>query len=247
MIKCRLILLLLMSTFLVGCGQPNIPLPDEFWESPSKTIGIGIATTPDGGGYFKIGAQGLLDLAINEAAASSEIKHLRSMRADNFKAIINVFQEELERQGFSVIVCPNDIVLANIPKCSEKGTYTYDLKNHVQSSNCDYFILLQLKSYGAARDYYGFIPLSAPRGAAHVHGAMVDIHNRTIWHYNSPGLMDGTPVDGKWNQPPDYPNLSHAVNKAIEKAEYLLTVNFFDERLSAQVKETLAPSDTSPQ
>jgi hypothetical protein len=81
-----------------------------------------------------------------------------------------------------------------------------------------------------SRAYYGFIPLSAPQGLAAVYGAMVDAKtNHLMWHTGDSMTNAYTkePVVGEWKEPPAYPNLTAATNRAIEKSKRVLVDKFF--------------------
>jgi len=73
-------LLLLLS----ACATVNqtVPLKNEFWSQTDRTVTVALAKLPDTQAH-KAGAQGLLDIAINEAMADELTKALKTITLNN--------------------------------------------------------------------------------------------------------------------------------------------------------------------
>ena len=179
---------------------------------------------------FKEGSQGLLDMAINNASMADEERHLRSLKADDFKEVAKIFESELLNKGFNVLIAKDEIDLKNFEKFkgAKSGTFKKDISKLFQENEAQKVIILQLLRYGAIRSYYGFIPLTDPKGVATVQGVMINkSDNSILWRT---GLLKGdikVDVEGEWHQKPDYPALTDAVNEAIKKSKEYLESQFF--------------------
>jgi hypothetical protein len=219
------------ALILSGCVSGPVAVPSTFWEQTSDRVLIVLDELPEHGIYAKEGSQGLLDVAINSAMATSEAKHLKQQDADAFREIVSIFEAELTAAGFQPIVYEDAFSLKDQPKLKGKqsGQFEYDLSGLAVASDADEIIVLRLVSFGASRTYYGFIPTSQPQGYAMVQGIMVDTEkNKILW---DTGILEGTikdPVVGEWNQEPDFPNLTEAMNRAVEKSKRFLKDRFFE-------------------
>ncbi|MEQ9058462.1 MAG: hypothetical protein RLW61_03490 [Gammaproteobacteria bacterium] len=225
------LMLAALGLALAACATKPQQLDQSFWqEQSSKKVAIVIAKLPDKGALYKEGGQGLLDMAISSVATQGVSRHLATLSADTFLEIRGELAERLRADGFEVVQHEPFVDLDQLPKTSGDGLFERDLASVANATGADRIILFRLYQFGASRAYYGFIPISAPQGLAAVYGAMVDARtNKLMWHTGD-SLKDAfikEPVVGEWKEPPDYPNLTAAATRALEKSRRVMIAKFF--------------------
>ncbi len=79
---------------------------------------------------------------------------------------------------------------------------------------------------GATRDYYGFIPLGAPKAICILEGELINVkNNKILWRYKT---EISSSIDGPWDQPPLYPNFTAALRRAIKFSKEDIIDNFLN-------------------
>src|SRR5215475_6727840 len=118
----RLILaLLVLGTALVGgCVTPQGPihLDAAYWAHKPDSVGVVIVKLPQPK-TMKAGAQGLLDVAINNAMADSLTKHLNSLSLNDFRESGKVIAAHFSRQGVPTKLISEDLDLATLTKVKD--------------------------------------------------------------------------------------------------------------------------------
>ncbi len=230
--KRSVILFVMVFTmlFLTRCAAKRIILKPTFWQQKESKIGVAVVKYPIAGAHRR-GGQGLLDMAINEALAGNLKDYLRQVDMTVFSNIIDKFVQNLGEKGITAKRIDEliDLEQLQVFKSSQSGNYTkVDFKPLSQEKNINMLILLSIQSFGTIRPYYGFIPLGSPKAFCLAKGQLINLDNNAIlWLYTMKELEASIPVEGKWNQPPDYPNLTKAIEKAIENAKTSLEKDFF--------------------
>lgn len=217
----RVVTLSLPALLLVGCaGTKPIAVAPEFWELKGKSVGIVMAPSPVGGAY-KAGSQGLLDVAISSAMAKGIDRYLQGIELYAFDVVQDSLAAGLEARGFSVRAFPDRKDVAALPQCDDckakgKGFYQKDLSPITAGQGLDYLLIVQVLRFGTIRSYYGFIPLSAPQALVDANGVLVDLQtHRKVWEQPIQRVVK---VEGPWDQPPEYPNLTKAIKAAMDGA-----------------------------
>lgn len=194
-----------------------------------RTVGIAIASMPPAAAY-RLGSQGLLDYAINELAAGSLESHLTTLEPTQFENIVDTFAGKLENLGFQVKKLDRTIAVDSLPrlKTSSGAVGGVDYRS-LREEGIEFLVLFSIEYWGTTREYYGFIPLEAPNGMCAAKGLLIELQTNTLaWQ----GTMDITDakveVSGPWDMPPDFPNVTRAINDAIMAAEKYLVNDFFE-------------------
>lgn len=218
----------------VGCASKPVPVSPEFWEHPETRVAVAMTTLPEMGRSYREGRQGLLEMVITNALDPGEARCARTLTAERFANVAEIFRKELETAGYKAVVYKDPIDLDAASKIPhERGFFDRDLSSVFAETDCDALILLQLTAFGTARTYYGVSPQSEPKGYAVVRGLMIGkAENEILWDSGKTEGMIREPVIGPWSQEPDYPNLTGAAHRAIEKSKKFLLERFFEERLS---------------
>lgn len=229
-------LVLLSMAVLTGCAtQGPVALDKSYWANKPGSVGVIVAKMPAVGSH-KRGAQGLLDMAINDAMANTIDKHLGSLKLDEFSEAGHVIASHFSRQGVPAKFIDEQIDLSTVTKVKKapKGTAALDYASLKAKYGVDQLVVLEVLAAGTIRSYYGFIPLGAPQGYFMCKGTLVNLQdNKILW------LGSGTKevvVDDPWDQAAEaYPHVTTAFYQALEgaKTDMLRTLVSADGQVSA--------------
>jgi hypothetical protein len=226
----RLATAAIAAALLSACAPARYAVKPEFWQAKQASIGVALAPHPTGGAH-KVGAQGLLDLAINHAMAAELQTHLSKFDLSGFEDVRDGFVQELAKRGMTVKALPGSVNPEEFPKWGGEPAmdgFIQDLGALRQKHGIDVLVLLSVRRFGTIRSYFGFIPTSEPKALFEVQGQMIDLKtNRLIWQTVIQEDEAAVPSPVPWDQPPDYPNLTGALRKAIENGKSFLLREFF--------------------
>jgi len=211
-IVCSIIILLGCS-ILEGCTPPNVPLTDSFWQNSQQKMTVATVVPPTPGMYKK-GPQGVVDMMISYAADEDFTNYISKTDLTwygNFKAD---FIKELQKRNMQASIYPDNIPIKQ-----------KDYSSIFAQTNSNNLLLIRLEALGAVREYYGFIPLDAPKGYCVLSGELINLQNNQVLWRDRVELSQ--PVSGKWDQPQHYPNFSDALNAVEYSAQQKLLDNFF--------------------
>lgn len=218
------------GALLSACAPARLAVKPEFWQGRNTRVGVAVAPVPVGAAH-KVGAQGLLDMAINAAAASGLEGHLRKFSVAAFDPVCAEFTGELTKRGMVAKRLPGFLDPATFPEFKSESVehpFKRDLTALAQREGIDVLVLLSVRRFGTIRPYYGFIPLGAPSGFFEVQGQMVDLKtNRLLWQTQIPEAEASVVTAGPWDQPPAYPNVDAALRQAIENGKAFLMREYF--------------------
>jgi hypothetical protein len=218
---------------VVGCGPSRVALKPTFWNETQHTIGVTTVVAPKLGAH-RAGSEGLLDMAINSAMSGTLEGHLQSMDASKFNVVADHYVEKLKERGLNARRLPEEVVPATMApfKAESSGEFAaVDLRPLGTKEGIDKLILLSIQQCGTVRSYYGFIPLGAPKGMCISQGELIDLKtNQVEWRaFPEPG-KNTVEVVGEWDEPPDFKNVTVAVEQAMLQAQEFLLQEFFDPR-----------------
>jgi hypothetical protein len=218
------------AALLSGCGPARLAVKPDFWQGLSTRVGVAIAPPPVPGTH-KVGAQGLLDMAINSANASGLDGYLQRFQLKSFEPVCAAFVGGLKERGMEAKRLPGFLDPAQFPEWKGEGVehpFDRNLSALAQKEGIDVLVLLSVRRFGTIRPYYGFIPLGAPKGFFEVKGQMVDVRtNRLLWQTVVNEAAASVETAYPWDQDPNYPNVEAAILKAIENGKAFLTKEFF--------------------
>jgi len=225
----------LALVLVYGCGPSNLALKSEFWQAKDRKIGIAVAKSPVAATHQAGG--GLLDQAIAKAATGTLDAHLQSINSSNFDDIRQKFVDNLTARGFNVKLIEKPFDLEKLPNFVPKSSGDYhdrDLRMLAADENVDALILLSIDRWGTTRKYYAMIPLESPKPFCVGKGELINLRTNALeWSVEMPEDEAKLDVEGDWDKPPDFPNLTTALNKAVNRAKVYLENNFFGSRLAA--------------
>jgi hypothetical protein len=205
-------------------------LSPSFWDTKTPKIGVALEKNPTPAVY-RDGPQGLLDLAINAWMASGLKVYLQKVNPEEFNDLPDRFVQKLQERGFSAKRIQGIIDLSQFPKNkldSSKDFIEVDLQPFTSENDVDLLLLISVERYGTMRNYYGFFPVSPPRGFFQAKGRLINPKNSEIqWQAPMGDEQSAMAVEGDWDQPPDYPNITTAVHRAEKNAIHFLDTSFF--------------------
>ncbi len=192
--------------------------------------------------HHMLGNQGLLDIVVARSFSDKLISVLGDIKIKDLmhEHYFNVFKPAFEDKGFNVIIktkpychkkyrlgtneyCTNhlDVKDMSVSKYGDDAwdflaeTF-YDYKPVINELDVDYLLVIQLERFGTGRSYFAAVPTSPPKGVARLVYYLIDTTTeKTISKYISSVVE---PVQGEWDQEPEYPNLVKTVNNAFEIA-----------------------------
>jgi hypothetical protein len=212
-IFAKLFSLFFIGFILTGCAPSNVPLPDSFWQDNKQSITIVTVKAPTPG-LSQEGMLGVLNYAINSGINSDLDKYLAQADLAWYNALPNDFATKMRKHDINVKIYGNKLASSPSNYASLKGQI-----------NTDKVLILRLVGYGAERQYNGSIPMGKPKGYCELTGDLVDLNtNKVLWHYNA---SISEPINGEWDQPPAYPNLTAAMKQAVAVAQDELLDSFF--------------------
>lgn len=220
--------ILIVLVLLAGC-EKTIPLQGSFWQKKDAKIGVVVKHT-EAYAYRDGGGEGLLDMAINEAMAAELKTHLRQIDLSGFDLVLDRFARKLREQGFTVKRFDEKINFDKFPKFEGSGDNRLDrdLRGLAEKDELDLLLLLSVERLGTIRPYWGFIPLGPPKALVQAKRRLVNLRtNELMWQTRIKEDDSRVAVEGDWDQPPRYPNLTRAVQKAIDQATQHLERAFF--------------------
>ncbi|MHB1222263.1 MAG: putative periplasmic lipoprotein [Gammaproteobacteria bacterium] len=210
----RYFLIILGTLFLSGCAaEKNIQLSDAFWQQKQNKIAVA-GVKPAKPGVIKVGSQGLLDMAINSAMTHKLDTHLSKTDLSWYYSLPNDMASKLKQRHVAVIVAGSGM------EVDEKRTAIIATEHHVND-----VLVMRLQAVGVIRRYSGFIPIGAPEAYCVLKGELIDSTTKEVkWRHLAEVKL---PVNGEWDQPPTFPNVTSTVREAITASRQEILDSFF--------------------
>jgi len=204
--------------FLCACTTAvRVPMKSEFWSQSDRGVAVALATLPETAAH-KVGAQGLLDMAINNAVADDLSKALRSITlTDSYGQARSEVVRLLQAKGIKSSFIDKMIDVAALQDFSGAGSGAYAAKDFrpmkADLGGADRLLLFTVIAVGTQRSYYGFIPTSKPAAVMRARGEIIDLQtNEVLWRDDTFHIA---PIAEPWDQPPEFDNVNKAVQKVI--------------------------------
>lgn len=217
----KIIVLVGITILLSACAtnREHVVIPPAFLANP-KTLAIVQLSGLEKPGYYKIGQQGIFDVLINEAMATSAQEKIEKMDATPivkeyyYKRFSHIFAS----QSFEVKEDPTPLNKESLtpPPIKNLKYAPYDFRFLQGRYNVEYALILDPISFGVERSYHGFFPTDAPKGFARVSFYLVNLSNNSIVAECHTAEQDI--VKGEWDTPPEYSNLIKSIKAALAKA-----------------------------
>jgi hypothetical protein len=211
---------------LAGCITPNVPIQNSFWQNKSK-IAVAMTKIPKPQ-LYKVGQQGLLDMAISDSVTKQFDEHIQLYNLSSLVSLKPEFINNLQKNGVEAVSFDEPIRVDRLNYFNnDKNLYaTRNYQPYLGHVGADKLLLFSINRIGSERYYYGFIPTSSPTAICFAEGRLIDLKtNRVLWRQQANITIH---VSGKWHQPPNYPNFDKALMTAIDTAKVQLIDSFFN-------------------
>jgi len=212
-----------------GCGPSNLALKSDFWQTKERNIGVAVAKAPVAATYRQGG--GLLDQAIAKAATGTLEAHLQSIDSSGFDDVARRFWENLKGRGFNVKLIEKPIDLEKFAKYTPTASGDFherDCRMIAADEGIDALVLLSIDRWGTTRKYYGFIPLESPKPFCVGRGELINLRTNALeWGVEMNEEDAKVDVEGEWDKPPDFLDLTKALYKTVNRAKVYLENDFF--------------------
>ncbi|HMH18128.1 MAG TPA: hypothetical protein VK572_08275, partial [Burkholderiales bacterium] len=205
-------LLLLLSACAVG----PVAMNSEFWSQTDRGVGVAVAKLPEAMPH-KVGSQGLLDIAINNAMADELSTSLKTV---DLLSMYGGFRDEvtqrMKEKGMKPVLVQNPVDTETLKDFStDDKSRTYAAKDFrplkAGIGNVDRLLLVTVVAAGTQRPYYGFIPTGRPTALLRARGELIDLNtNEVLWRDNTMNVME---ITDPWDRPPNFANVHAAVKK----------------------------------
>src|ERR1700722_18330514 len=201
----RYVFICLGVTLLAGCAnQRNIQLTENFWKNQKQKIAVASFKAPEPQ-VHQIGGQGVLDLAVNSVMNKNMNNTLKRTDLNWYNDIPSDFVHQLREHHINAMAYAKQ--LYNDKKSTEV------VLTQIEG---DKLLTFELRALGARREYYGFIPTGAPQAYCVLIGKLIDpTDKKVLWRHEAEIIQ---PVQGVWDQSPNYPNFTNALHLAINEA-----------------------------
>ncbi|MGF7188225.1 hypothetical protein JOE11_001252 [Robbsia andropogonis] len=189
---------LAVTLLLAACAAP---LPKNAGMVHKEQTVVIVTPSPSKPGFYRVGQQGLLDIAINHAVTASVASWVESLEAPPLDRARDNAAEILRTNGYKVSVEPNTIDLAKLPKFD--GSQAHRTRG-------------DWREWGAARPYYGFIPTGKSYPVGDIVAEVIDPNT------NTEVSLDKTSVPAQpvsdWDRPPSYAALTAEITQQFERS-----------------------------
>lgn len=213
----RLLLLPLCVLALAGCTPQQISVGPDFWAKGGQRVGVAIVEPPRAAAH-KAGAQGVLDMVINNSMASDLSRHLATVDVSALNGIADKVEAALRTRGHTPVRL-GPVKADQLQDASPKGrkdAADKDLARLAPDGSVDAVVLIRPVSVGTERPYYGFVPLGPPVGYVRVDSQMAAAaDNKLMWRSS---ILTRSPVTGNWDEPPAFPSVDAAIARAIAQS-----------------------------
>jgi hypothetical protein len=210
-------------------GAP-VPLSASFWRDTGARIGVAAVAFPKGTVHM-VGPQDALDQAIANKKGERLVTYLEGLQPSEFTRVTAVFSSRLRAIGYAVTEIREPVDPGLYEELRAKGVTSEALPGLTALGSrygVDRVLMLSVDRFGAYRDYFVFVPTEAPQAVFQVSGSLVDLRStELLWRVAMQDKRGLVSLEGEWNQPPDYPNLTQAVSRAEHEAVVFIQNSFF--------------------
>jgi hypothetical protein len=231
----RFLGLALALGLLAGCAgsapaPTTIVLPASFWQDKEVRVGIATVALPKGAEHM-VGPQDALDRVIARKIDERLINYLETVQPREFGKMAQTFADRLRARGYTVKVIAEPLARSPYAEIQSHGAaniLAVDLASVRTQYGVDRLVLLSVDRFGVYRDYFVFVATAPPQAIFQAHGALIDLTtNEMLWQVSMAEKQNVIPIEGMWDQPPDYPNLASVLRFAERAAGVFLENAFF--------------------
>lgn len=249
--RLSLVTATIVAATLTGCASLKpMDLQPEFWQQANnKKVAVVVFELPKPGNA-KVGSQGLLDLAINAAVSNKFDSFMSNLQFEPYSVLAEDIEKEFDQRGFDATIIKVDAktlpVLEKTPEQKKNpAIFRENLAAVPEFKDKDFVFMISSTQVGTVRSYYSVVPTSAPQGIYNGMARLVEVKTNEIKWWKPINIVK--PVNGEWDQPPSYPNVTQAVDQAIEASKKEYKNQFFSIKApTTSVAATAIPVANAP-
>ncbi len=217
----NLFIYLALSILVSGCSttRQNFQVNKDFFNTPT-TIVVLQTTGLEEPQFIKTGAQGILEQAINSAVTAKPKNKLKEIDTQTIvdTHYYKTSEQLLKCYSFNVIKNSELLKKEKLAKPPVDGVQyaPYDFRSLKMQYGANYALILEPKIFGVTRHYYSVMPMGRPRGYASLNLYMVNLEDNSLAGYYTTEVH--TDIDGNWDSPPEYNELTTASENSLIKA-----------------------------
>lgn len=198
---------------ITGCAV-KVPLTSSYYQNEKK---VGVLYNIDTIGFYKMGSQGLLDMAMTAGKKFQEPIRVVGENYDPTMKIKELYQGIFDSKGKSMneIDFYYDIQTMSKfekPSSSNKKYHKFDVTS-LKEKGIDELLIVNVR-YGLAVSYYGFIE-TGYFGHCTINSEIIDLTDNSVIYKDISAINEK--IKGKWETPPDYENLKNSISVAVDK------------------------------
>lgn len=211
------IVIAILGALMVGCSRGNMGVSPDFFLKKG-TIGLVWSCKQDNGQFIRSGPQGLLDIAVTSITSGPLPAKVESLSLTPLvdQHYLQPFEKGLSQNSFkaNMVRVPLDKQsLKSIRGEGEKG-FWIDFSEFKSKYGLDYVVYLEVEEFGTFQSYSGIFATSNPKGHIKLNVFVVDTTTNTIvGEFHATQSIE--PV-GKWDNPPDFPEVVSSIETAIK-------------------------------
>ncbi len=225
----KYLILIAAAAGVTGCGRANLSPSAEFLKQKGN-IALVWASKSETATFTREGSQGLLDVVVNKMTEGSLTSKIVNTKLDPVvdSLYLKKYGPSFTKSGFqaNLVQLPLDKKnLRDVPKKSEKE-FWLDLKEFKQKYQVDYVLFLDIQEFGVKQNFFGFIATEAPKARTQVDVYLVDTKdNGIVGEYHAIKELE---AKGKWDNPPEYPEMMKAVYDSLQSSLEEAFFGFFN-------------------
>lgn len=213
---------LLLILFLGSCAS-TLPLNQQFYNAKK----VGVIIQVDSIGMARAGSQGLLDMALTPGNRYKEPLQAIAHKLNPASLLDTEISSILKSKNKDFIIIPGNVINQHLvkfdaPESSEKKYYKRDLMGIKAQYNVDEVLYVKAK-YGVLVSYYSMVE-TGRQGYMNLTTHVVDLTDNSLLLQDNFNTVAN--IQGKWNEEPEYNNLTNAIQDAIYKSVVILKRKF---------------------
>jgi hypothetical protein len=218
-----------------GCVPWRVDIQPDFWKDTRRRIGVAVMPAPELHVYplpDEVDSRFRGTIFAGSARRAYVLRtatleaHLRRIDVSRFGEVADRYVEEFKARGFDARKLAGPPRMEHLPvfEGSEPGEFAEkDLRSLASKEDIDVLILVSLERCGTrVLDYWGMAALCKSKGE------MIDLKtNRVEWRAEQEEEAGLVPIQGEWDQPPDFPSVTRSLGNAVTQAEEHMVMDLF--------------------
>ena len=214
--------LFFLILLFASCAS-RLPLNQSFY----NTKKVGVIIQVDSIGIAKTGSQGLLDMALTPGNKYKGPLHAVAMKLNPEALLAEEISSLLKAKNKDFIIIPFNVINQNLvkfeaPEASDKKYYKNDLRAIKTKYNVDELLYVRAK-YGLLISYYSMVE-TGRQGHTELAANIINLDDNSLLLQDK--ISSVTPLKGKWNEEPEYENLTNSIKEAIALSIVTLKTKF---------------------